>query len=302
MASTNTDKASWAEEEEEEQNQIEPSGIKETVTYTTNSRGQNVKVISKIQVTEFKRRVPRRVAARKNLPRFGLAKDNDDQVTLRSPDFVSMEHPSDQQADDAADPSLAKTLANFIAKQNEKKLMQAVDLDSWGNSDSAAADPSSDKPSSSGGGKYVAPGSRPGGSTTIMSGFDDGSNNKGTENTLRVSNLTKAVTEDDIRDLFERFGRILRVSIPQEEDREKDKDGKVVMVPRGYAYLVFARREDAEIALERLNGHGYDHLILRVEWAKPPREGGAMNANFQSGYGKKLAQDTSEKAKFFSQH
>lgn len=279
---------------------MEPSGIKEAISYTVNSRGQHVKVVSKIQVTEIKRRVPRRVAARKNLPRFGLAKDNDDQVTLRSPDFVSMEHPSDQLADDAADPSLAKTLANFIAKQNEKKLMQAVDLDSWGNSDTAAPEPVSETKPSSSGSKYVAPGSRPGGSATIMSGFDDGSS-KGTENTLRVSNLTKAVTEDDIRDLFERFGKILRVSIPMEEDREKDRDGKVVMVPRGYAYLVFARREDAEVALERLNGHGYDHLILKVEWAKPPREG-SMNSNFQSGYGKKLAQDTNEKAKFFSQH
>jgi translation initiation factor 3 subunit G len=133
----------------------------------------------------------------------------------------------------------------------------------------------------------------------MMSGGGDDS--RGTENTLRVSNLTKAVTEDDIRDLFERFGKILRVSIPMEEDREKDKDGKVVMVPRGYAYLVFARREDAEVALDRLNGHGYDHLILRVEWAKPPREG-SMNSTYQSGYGKKLAQDTNEQARFFSQH
>ncbi len=285
-----------------QQNQLESSGIKETVSYTVNSKGQKVKVITKVKVTELKRRVPRRVAARKNLPRFGLAKDNDDKVTLRSPDFVAMEHPSDQLADDAADPSLAKTLANFISKQNEKKLMQAVDLDSWGNSE-PAVDPSVDtKPSTSSAGKYVAPGSRPGGSASIMNGVDDGNQNKGTENTLRVSNLTKVATEDDIRDLFERFGKILRVSIPMEEDREKDKDGKVVMVPRGYAYLVFARREDAEMALERLNGHGYHHLILKVEWAKPPREGGGMSSTFQSGYGKKLAQDTSEKAKFFSQH
>ena len=106
-------------------------------------------------------------------------------------------------------------------------------------------------------GLYVAPGNRrqEGGGANDY-GFGDTA--YGTENTLYVSNLTKSVTEDDLRELFERFGRIHRVSIPRNDLKE----------PRGFAYIAFAKKEDAEVALARLDGHGYDHLIIKVEWAK----------------------------------
>ena len=35
---------------------------------------------------------------------------------------------------------------------------------------------------------------------------------------------------------------------------------------------VLPRREDANKAIQRLNGHGYDNLILHVEWAQPRAE------------------------------
>ena len=36
--------------------------------------------------------------------------------------------------------------------------------------------------------------------------------------------------------------------------------------------LMFDCREDANKAIQRLNGHGYDNLILHVEWAQPRAE------------------------------
>lgn len=39
---------------------------------------------------------------------------------------------------------------------------------------------------------------------------------------------------------------------------------------KGFAYVHFKFRADAAKAIQKLNGHGYDHLILNVEWSKPP--------------------------------
>ena len=109
--------------------------------------------------------------------------------------------------------------------------------------------------------------------------------------TIRVSNLTKNVGEMDLRDLFERFGRLVKVNIPKTEDR----------VPKGYAFIQFANPTDADDAFKMLQGFGYDHLILNLEWAadykRPDGPGGpgGDSMRYASGYGTKLAQDTKEK-------
>ena len=79
------------------------------------------------------------------------------------------------------------------------------------------------------------------------------------------------------------------------------------MQSRGFAFVSYVRREDADLAMQKLQGHGYDHLILKIEWAKPsaPRPdagggGGGLETSFRSGYGKALAQDTKEKVTFAS--
>lgn len=40
---------------------------------------------------------------------------------------------------------------------------------------------------------------------------------------------------------------------------------------KGFAYVHFKFRADAAKAVQVLNGHGYDHLILNAEWSKPPQ-------------------------------
>ena len=66
--------------------------------------------------------------------------------------------------------------------------------------------------------------------------------------------------------------------------------------------MSFVHREDAQRAMDKLQGHGYAHLILRLEWAKPsaPKDPSTEGAQFRSGYGKALAQDTKEKVSFAS--
>lgn len=77
--------------------------------------------------------------------------------------------------------------------------------------------------------------------------------------TLRVTNLSEDVVDNDIHDLFRRFGSITRVFLAR--DRE-------TRLCKGFAFVSFADREDAERAQQAINGYGYDNLILRVEFAR----------------------------------
>lgn len=73
--------------------------------------------------------------------------------------------------------------------------------------------------------------------------------------TLRVSNISEDTKEADLQELFEPFGSIYRIYLA------KDKD---TMQSRGFAFVSFNHRGDAEQAMKRLQGYGYDHLILKV--------------------------------------
>lgn len=77
--------------------------------------------------------------------------------------------------------------------------------------------------------------------------------------TLRVTNLSEDVVDNDIHDLFRRFGNITRVFLAR--DRE-------TRMCKGFAFVSFADLADAERAQQAVNGYGYDNLILRVEFAR----------------------------------
>jgi hypothetical protein len=47
---------------------------------------------------------------------------------------------------------------------------------------------------------------------------------------------------------------------------------RVTQESRGFAFINFSMRQDAENAIAKLDGHGYANLILHVEWAKPREE------------------------------
>ncbi|EFN55086.1 hypothetical protein CHLNCDRAFT_24218 [Chlorella variabilis] len=83
------------------------------------------------------------------------------------------------------------------------------------------------------------------------------------ENSVRVSNLSEDVTEDDLADLFGPFGPIQRIFVAK--DRETGES-------RGFAFINFIHREDALRAISKLDGFGYDNLILSVSMAAPRPE------------------------------
>jgi len=78
--------------------------------------------------------------------------------------------------------------------------------------------------------------------------------------TLRVTNVSEDAVEDDLRDLFSRFGRVARVFIGK--DRETG-------IGKGYAFVSYEDRTHAQKAIDKMNGFGYDNLILSVGWSQP---------------------------------
>ncbi|KAA0183329.1 hypothetical protein HAZT_HAZT005613 [Hyalella azteca] len=107
------------------------------------------------------------------------------------------------------------------------------------------------------GGKYVPPSMREGAnkrgeSMGNRSGRDDAI-------TVRVTNLSDSTREQDLQDLFSPFGEIVRIYLARDKNTG---------MPKGFAFINFMRKEEAERAIEVLNGYGYDHLILNVEWAR----------------------------------
>ncbi|KAG2165279.1 translation initiation factor 3, RNA-binding subunit [Aureobasidium pullulans] len=108
-----------------------------------------------------------------------------------------------------------------------------------------------------GGSSYVPPHLRKGGAATgeRMGGKFE----RDDLATLRVTNVSEFAEEDELRALFERFGRVTRVFLAK--DRETGK-------AKGFAFVSFVDRSDAAVACEKMEGYGYGHLILRVEFAK----------------------------------
>ena len=71
--------------------------------------------------------------------------------------------------------------------------------------------------------------------------------------------VSEFAEESDLREMFERYGRVTRVFLAK--DRETGR-------AKGFAFVSYSERTDAARACERMDGYGFGHLILRVEFAK----------------------------------
>lgn len=93
--------------------------------------------------------------------------------------------------------------------------------------------------------------------------------------TLRITSLSEDAEDDDLRALFEPFGRVARANVVRDRETRESK---------GFGFVSFDSRKDAEKALSKMNGFGgflsdcgarrddvgvigYDSLILSVSWS-----------------------------------
>ncbi|KAG1146055.1 hypothetical protein G6F37_002987 [Rhizopus arrhizus] len=282
---TITSGKSWADEYGDEEDSFQPQiytdddGNKVIIEYRDNDDGKKVKVTRKIRSKLITEHVNKAVAQRKKWVKFGEEegrKPGPDLSTTTIGENIPLKLKSnvgknvDAVAEEEAKSKIQSQLKtkniacrickgeHFTSKCPYKDTMQpldeiastieAVKLDTVDvvNTEVASTGPS----------KYTPPHLRnkgaPSAGESMREKRDDSA-------TLRVTNLSEDVTDSDIYDLFNRFGSIARVYLAR--DRETN-------LCKGFAFVSFNNREDADRAQQAINGYGYDNLILRVEFAR----------------------------------
>ena len=86
-----------------------------------------------------------------------------------------------------------------------------------------------------------------------------GTGNRDDLPTLRVTNISEDTQENDLRELFGVFGRVARVYVGRDRETGAGK---------GFAFVSFEDRAVAQKAIDKVNGRGYDNLILSVQWSR----------------------------------
>ena len=100
-------------------------------------------------------------------------------------------------------------------------------------------------------------------------------------NKLFVGNLSFNTTENDLQDAFAAHGTVSEVNLMM--DRESGR-------PRGFGFVTMSTPEEAQAAIDALNGKSVDGRALTVNIAKPREErsgggGGGGRREFSSGGG-----------------
>ncbi|CAN0923674.1 Eukaryotic translation initiation factor 3 subunit G [Linum grandiflorum] len=253
------------------------NGIKRVIEYKFNEDGNKVKITTTTRVRKLaKARLSRRAVERRSWAKFGDAVHEDvgARLTMVSTEEILLERPRAPGT---------KAEENKMGGDNLSQLGKAGAVlmlcrtcgkkgDHWTSRCpykdlSAPTESFIDKPptSSDGAGgaaaapgkaSYVPPSMRPGAERSVGSDM----RRRNDENSVRVTNLSEDTREQDLKELFLPFGHVTRTYVAIDQ-----KTG----VSRGFGFVNFANKEDAERAILKLNGYGYDNLILRVEWATP---------------------------------
>ncbi|KAI0893851.1 eukaryotic translation initiation factor 3 subunit-like protein [Annulohypoxylon nitens] len=291
MASKNRD---WADDDEGDEVTVElpppqtiqnKDGTKTTITYRYNENGQKVKTTRRIRLVTHREVVNPRVAERKTWAKFGLSEKDSAGPQMDTTSVgeniifrlsTNWKKDTKDEAKDANANAMKEKLKDktvkcricsgehFTARCPYKDTMAPVGAEG-GSADVAAG--MGDEPAPAAGaagagkkGSYVPPALR--GDRGAAGGERMGGSKYGERDdlaTLRVTNVSEMAEESELRDMFERFGRVTRVFLAK--DRETG-------LAKGFAFISFADRGDAVKACAKMDGYGFKHLILRVEFAK----------------------------------
>ncbi|NQS90367.1 RNA-binding protein, partial [Patescibacteria group bacterium] len=82
---------------------------------------------------------------------------------------------------------------------------------------------------------------------------------------LYVGNLPYKVTEDDLKDLFKEFETVTEINLITDQATGRS---------RGFGFVEFSSGEDADKAIESLNGKMFQDREIVVNEARPPKDRG----------------------------
>ncbi|KAE8816647.1 Eukaryotic translation initiation factor 3 subunit G [Hordeum vulgare] len=248
------------------------NGLKKTTHYRFDDDGSKVKVATTTRVVKLARtRLCKSAVERRSWAKFGDAAAGDDasaRLTVVSTEDIFLERPRapGSKADEPSASSDELATANrgtalmvcrscgkkgdhWTAKCPYKELVDTLDRPPTSDGPAALNDPAKVS--------YVHPRRR----TDAV--YHDGGHDmrrRNDENSVRVTNLSEDTREPDLLELFRSFGPVSRVYVALDQRTGSS---------RGFGFVNFVQREDAENAISKLNGYGYDNLILHVEWATP---------------------------------
>lgn len=96
---------------------------------------------------------------------------------------------------------------------------------------------------------------------------------------IYVGNLSFHTDEESLRQAFAQFGQVDNVNIIRDRDTGQ---------PRGFAFVEMSNDQEAENAMQQLNGQPLDGRNLTVNEARPKTErsfGGGGGGGGRGGYG-----------------
>lgn len=244
---TTAEPGSWADDNPDNENGafiVNDAQGNKIVTEIQERNGKQVRIVKKIRTVTRQRKINVLAQERINTwKKFGRAVQYDPIVTVIAEEVRLLLGKGSTTKD--TDRIIDKTIQSLMTGSDQR----------WVARNKTNAEEEKPDDSDSKQGVYVAPGKKnaPPGSR--------GYGRDGDGNTVRVSNLSENVNEDHLKQLFGRIGEVTRVFLVRD---------KVTKESKGFAFINFRNKDEAQKAIDKLTGFGYEHLILHVEWAKPP--------------------------------
>lgn len=262
-----------------------PDGTKMVTEYSMSEDGYLAKKITVYKMEKVTRTVSKGIATRKKWKKFGgcatkplglesgISTVSVDEIHV---EWLTNEDDNEQEEEEANYAEMAARdiqsrmrAQRFKQRQEERKLgvanwAQKMAIEAAAkNPNMAPAAGARPEPPQSTGTKYVPPSKRAG---AVSTGGGDSTYSRDDSATVRISNVSRSTEEADLEELCKMFGSIRRIFLSRDRETGESK---------GFAFVAFQNKSDAEKCIRRLDGYGYDHLILSVEWSKPkePREG-----------------------------